>query len=329
MGCVHSPTGKRAGHRASLPGNFDSSPGALHQRANRPYTPPVRFTCPNCGARFGSADEPASGRVYSVRCRCGTKLNLAAAAPPARALAAGARYDPYAASQGLLLDEAEARSLAAGQPILEPAIQAVGGEEVEVTFSTLLEPPRSGKTEAEAHGSEKAGGARNDRPTRGTRRPKEQDEAPVPVEGRAPVGRTAWVPPFWSSPLAALLAFVLAGGGTAWVLLPQAGVHSIVQLLDRFSPLAAAHAATPPERAPQGEPLAPAAPPPEAAAAPAPEVAATPAPEVAVAPAPEPDAPRAADPPRRASGKTAGGQRGKVAPARDRKLARRVAADRR
>ncbi|HYQ80719.1 MAG TPA: hypothetical protein VEP68_04410, partial [Anaeromyxobacteraceae bacterium] len=158
--------------------------------------------------------------------------------------------------------------------------------------------------------------------------PKEQDQARGPGEGPAPVA-PAWVPPFWSPALAALLAFVLAGGGTGWLLLPQAGVHSIVQLLDRFSPLAAASAATPPERAPQGEPLAPAAAPPETVAAPAPEVATAPAPEVAVAPAPEPDAPRAADPPRRASGKTAGGQRGKVAPARDRKLARRVAADRR
>lgn len=36
----------------------------------------MRFTCPRCGKKYASADEPAPGRVYSLTCRCGTKITV-------------------------------------------------------------------------------------------------------------------------------------------------------------------------------------------------------------------------------------------------------------
>ncbi|HZY02881.1 MAG TPA: hypothetical protein VFF02_05235, partial [Anaeromyxobacteraceae bacterium] len=203
----------------------------------------MRFTCPNCGARFGSADEPGPGRVYSIRCRCGTKLNLAAA-PPAPAPAVTTRYDPWAASQGLLLGEAEARSLAAGQPTLEPATKAMAGEEVEVTvtFSTVLAPPRKAERgeEAKRPAKDEKGKAKE-----GAGLERDAEKKPTV----RPPGR---VPPAWAAPAAALLAFTLAGGGTAWALLPQAGVDSPEALLARLDDLAAGRSRTPPAAA--GEP---------------------------------------------------------------------------
>jgi hypothetical protein len=32
---------------------------------------PLKFSCQHCGKRFASVDEPAPGRVYRIRCRCG------------------------------------------------------------------------------------------------------------------------------------------------------------------------------------------------------------------------------------------------------------------
>lgn len=261
----------------------------------------MRFTCPNCGARFGSADEPGAGRVYSIRCRCGTKLNLAAA-PPAPAPAVTTRYDPWAASQGLLLGEAEARSLAAGQPILEPATRAVAGEEVEVTvtFSTVLAPPRK------AERGEKA-----KRPAKDERGKAKEGAGLEGDAEKKPTARPAGrVPPAWAAPAAALLAFTLAGGGTAWALLPQAGVDSPEAFLARLDDLAAGRSRTPLPAA-AGEPAVPVAPPPQ----------------VAAVPEPPQEVLRPADPPRRTSAKPTGAQGGK--PARERKLARRMAADRR
>lgn len=31
----------------------------------------MKFACDRCGKRFASVDEPAAGRVYRIRCRCG------------------------------------------------------------------------------------------------------------------------------------------------------------------------------------------------------------------------------------------------------------------
>jgi DNA-directed RNA polymerase subunit RPC12/RpoP len=31
----------------------------------------LKFACDRCGKRFASVDEPAAGRVYRIRCRCG------------------------------------------------------------------------------------------------------------------------------------------------------------------------------------------------------------------------------------------------------------------
>ncbi|HEU4385621.1 MAG TPA: hypothetical protein VFR85_19200 [Anaeromyxobacteraceae bacterium] len=245
----------------------------------------MRFTCPSCGARYGSDDEPASGRVYSIGCRCGRKLHVAGA-PPAPGSAPGASYDAYAASHGLLLDEGHARSLASGRPVLEPATQAAAGDEVEVTvtFSTVLRPPRG----------EQGGG-------------KAPEAAPEQSE-TGPPAAAAWVPPAWSAPAAALLAFVLAGGGTAWALLPQAGDSSPMALLARFSPASELAPATPEPSPARAEPESPFAQP-EAAPPPFSRVS---------DPAPEP-----------ARAKAATAARGKAALARERRLARRSPADRR
>jgi len=209
---------------------------------------------------------------------------LAGAAPPARATAPRPPYDPYAASQGLLIDEAHARSLAAGRPVLEPVTQAVAGDEIEVTvtFSSLLASPR-----AERKGGEEVAAQGR------------KDEA-------VPTGRPArWVPQAWSAPAVALLAFVLAGGGTAWFLLPRAAVTSPLALFARLGPFAVGRAEAPSPEAtpPQGEPPVPAAA------------------QAALPPA---------DPaPRRAATGTATAPRGKVALAREWKLARRTPAHRR
>jgi len=37
----------------------------------RPYDSEVRFTCSRCGKRYASTDEPVSGRIYAIGCRCG------------------------------------------------------------------------------------------------------------------------------------------------------------------------------------------------------------------------------------------------------------------
>src|SRR6266545_2459931 len=38
----------------------------------------VKFTCERCGKRFASVDEPAAGRVYRIRCRCGNVIHISA-----------------------------------------------------------------------------------------------------------------------------------------------------------------------------------------------------------------------------------------------------------
>jgi DNA-directed RNA polymerase subunit RPC12/RpoP len=36
-----------------------------------PYDSQVRFTCSRCGKRYASTDEPVSGRIYAIGCKCG------------------------------------------------------------------------------------------------------------------------------------------------------------------------------------------------------------------------------------------------------------------
>jgi hypothetical protein len=65
----------------------------------------LKFACDRCGKRFSSVDEPAPGRVYRVKCRCGNAIHVTAprggAAPPEAAAprrrAARARSAPPAA----------------------------------------------------------------------------------------------------------------------------------------------------------------------------------------------------------------------------------------
>jgi hypothetical protein len=53
----------------------------------------VKFACDTCGKRFASVDEPAPGRTYRIRCRCGDVMIVRApeagraAAPSVRTLA--------------------------------------------------------------------------------------------------------------------------------------------------------------------------------------------------------------------------------------------------
>ncbi len=164
-------------------------------------SPVVKLTCPNCGTRYDSADEPACGRVYSIRCVCGKRIVAAGAAPAARP-GPGPRYDRFAESHGLLIDEAEARALAAGSPVLEARVEAARGDEVEVmvTFSTAVARPAPEKKDAKA--------------------PARREAAAAPTTAAAP---TAAVPPAWIVPAAALIAFLAAGGGAAWFLLPDPG----------------------------------------------------------------------------------------------------------
>ena len=38
----------------------------------------MKFTCERCGKRFASVDEPTSGRVYRIRCKCGNVIHITA-----------------------------------------------------------------------------------------------------------------------------------------------------------------------------------------------------------------------------------------------------------
>ena len=122
----------------------------------------------------------------------------ATAAAPAAAPGTGPRYDAHAAKQGLLIDEAEARGLAAGGSVLEPAVDAAPWGDVEVTlnFSTALPLPVPEKEKA----------------------PARREAAAPPIAPPA----AASIPPAWIVPAAALIAFLAVGGGTAWLLLPGA-----------------------------------------------------------------------------------------------------------
>lgn len=149
---------------------------------------------------------------------------VAGAAPAARP---GPRFDPVAASHGLLIDEAQARALAAGSPVLEAAVEAAprGDVEVTVTFSKALAPPAREKKDGKARALPPA------------------TEAPPAAAPPA-----AEVPPAWIVPTAALVAFLAAGGGTAWFLLPRA---------DRTLTAALAALIPPPQGARSEEPAPP------------------------------------------------------------------------
>ncbi len=82
------------------------------------YTPTVRFTCPRCGKKYASADEPAPGRVYSLTCRCGTKITVKGPEPrsgaPATAQVTGRAGDAFPAERRRVQGGAPVSSVDAG-----------------------------------------------------------------------------------------------------------------------------------------------------------------------------------------------------------------------
>jgi len=66
----------------------------------RPYDSQVRFTCSRCGKRYASTDEPVSGRIYAIGCKCGHTIVVKG--PEVSGVrngthAAGVREDPFSA----------------------------------------------------------------------------------------------------------------------------------------------------------------------------------------------------------------------------------------
>ncbi|HET6921531.1 MAG TPA: hypothetical protein VFI16_00155, partial [Anaeromyxobacteraceae bacterium] len=77
------------------------------------YTRLVKFTCPRCGKKYASADEPVPGRVYSLTCRCGTKITVKG--PEART--PGAPVPEPSPGKGFDLFPTERRRVQGGAPV--------------------------------------------------------------------------------------------------------------------------------------------------------------------------------------------------------------------
>ncbi|HET6923915.1 MAG TPA: hypothetical protein VFI16_12280, partial [Anaeromyxobacteraceae bacterium] len=168
----------------------------------------VAFACPNCGRPHPSS----GGRGRSVRCTCGQTLAAGSPPPggsapgtprppplPIRAAAPASGYDPAAAHHGLLIDERQARALAAPHPFLVPEVDDADLEAVDDA------PPAPGSPGPDG---------REDAPRRRTAR-------------HSRLLRRA----------AAILALLAAAGGTAWFLIPRESLHlppSAVEVLDRL-----------------------------------------------------------------------------------------------
>lgn len=109
----------------------------------------MKFVCDRCGKRYASVDEPAAGRVYRIRCRCGHVIVVRGpgAAPrrdagegprslgPAPALAAAGEPEP-------LPPPLVATGAMEGQP---PSLPPAGEKE-------SLPPPLEGPDEDQASG---------------------------------------------------------------------------------------------------------------------------------------------------------------------------------
>ncbi len=56
----------------------------------------MKFACDRCGKRYASVDEPAAGRVYRIRCRCGHEIVVRgpSPAPPDEAAARARSFEP-------------------------------------------------------------------------------------------------------------------------------------------------------------------------------------------------------------------------------------------
>lgn len=130
------------------------------------------------------------GAFPADRRRMAAPVGAGARPPPLPGAASrpASGYDPVAARHGLLIDERQARALAAPRPVLVPPLEAAEpeGVDVAVTFSRVLGP------------------VAEDQPRR---------EEP-PRSPRAPPSRLV-------VPVAAILAFLIAGGGVAWFLVPR------------------------------------------------------------------------------------------------------------
>lgn len=225
-------------HRARQVGRFPTSwcsmrrppsLGRCLRRLPSSKSVDVTFVCPHCSRGHASPD----GRTRTVRCTCGQTLvvgSTAGGSPPgasravtstavgaaldgfpadrrrvsasapggggppplpgrARSLPASA-YDPVAARHGLLIDERQARALAAPRPVLVPSIEDADAEAVHVA------PTSSGPAQPAAG----------------------QDQARRKDAPRPPASR----PSRFVVVAAAILAFLIAGGGSAWFLVPRA-----------------------------------------------------------------------------------------------------------
>jgi hypothetical protein len=76
----------------------------------------VRFTCPRCGKKYASADEPAPGRVYSLTCRCGTKITVKGPEAPSPGTSAPGP-GPGPPAQGFDPFPTERRRVQGGAPV--------------------------------------------------------------------------------------------------------------------------------------------------------------------------------------------------------------------
>ncbi|HEX9186039.1 MAG TPA: hypothetical protein VGB87_03130 [Vicinamibacteria bacterium] len=174
----------------------------------------VTFACPRCGRPNGSSD----GRARTVRCACGQTLAIGSQVrggspsgslrpPPLPTPAAltASTHDPVAARHGLLIDERQARALAAPHPFLVPEVDEADLEAVDVVPPSPRTPEPAGREEPR----------RKDVPRRPTARPSRLVRA-----------------------AAAILALLAVAGLAAWFLIPRASVRlppAVAEVLDRLS----------------------------------------------------------------------------------------------
>ncbi|HEU4384023.1 MAG TPA: AgmX/PglI C-terminal domain-containing protein [Anaeromyxobacteraceae bacterium] len=86
----------------------------------------MRFSCPKCGKKYTTADEPEPGRVYSLTCRCGNKVALRA--EQARSRDAAEPTPPPSAPRGSDPFPSERRRTAGGTPVSSIDVGSRSGE---------------------------------------------------------------------------------------------------------------------------------------------------------------------------------------------------------
>jgi hypothetical protein len=115
----------------------------------------VKFSCERCGKRYATAEAPAPGRVYKIKCRaCGHLMVVRAAPEVVRAAAAVADPAPEPATPAASMPDPAARDatqeissagiVAAadeGAPAVPPDPFAALGEELSALAASPAPPP--------------------------------------------------------------------------------------------------------------------------------------------------------------------------------------------